>query len=373
MSKIPLFEASITNKEITYVVEAVECGWLDKANLYQDRFEDAFKLHVGRQHAIAVPCCTHAIHLALLSLGIGPGDEVIVPDCTWIGSASPVVQIGATPVFADIDCVHWCLNPDTIAKAISAKTRAIIVVDLYGTMPDYKAIKSLAKQHNLFVIEDAAEAIGSTYFKETAGAFGDISVFSFHGTKILTTGEGGMLVTDDENIYDRARMLSDHGRWPGQRRTQNEYVAYKYKMTSMQAAMGLAQLERLQELVTVKKRIFSWYRDRLSGQSNVSLNQVPANTTSSYWMPTVVWDRALKRKPEEITDFLARRNVESRPFFKPLSQQPAFTENPATFLCTDNPCALDISGRAINLPSPLSMSETQASRVCEVLLQSLRS
>ena len=371
MSKIPLFEASITDKEISYVAEAAECGWLEKANLYQSRFEDAFKLHVGRRHAIAVPCCTHAIHLALLSLGIGPGDEVIVPDCTWIGSTSPVVQIGAIPVFADIDPGHWCLNPDSIERAISAKTKAVIVVDLYGTMPNYKAIISLAKKHNIFVIEDAAESIGSTYFNKSAGAFGDISVFSFHGTKILTTGEGGMLVTDDENIYNRARMLSDHGRWPGERRTQNEYVAYKYKMTSMQAAMGLAQLERLQELVTLKKRIFSWYRDRLSDQSNMSLNQLPVNTTSSYWMPTVVWDRGLKRKPGEITEFLAHHSIETRPFFSPLSQQRAFTENPETFRSTDNPWALDISNRAINLPSPLSMSEAQASRVCEVLFQSL--
>ena len=372
MTKITLFGASITDKEVSYVAEAVEYGWLEKANTYQSKFEDAFKLHVGRHHAIAVPCCTHAIHLALLSLGIGPGDEVIVPDCTWIASASPVVQIGAIPVFADIDPGHWCLNSDNIKRAISTKTKAVIVVDLYGNMPDYKAIVSLAKEHNIFVIEDAAQSIGSTYFSKSAGGFGDISVFSFHGTKTLTTGEGGMLVTDDENIYKHARMLSDHGRWPGENRTQNEYVAYKYKMSSMQAAMGLAQLERLHELVSLKKRIFSWYQDRLSGQPNVSLNQLPTNTTSSYWMPTIVWDRGLKRKPKQINEFLARHSIESRPFFKPLSQQPAFTEHPATFRCTDNPCALDISDRAINLPSPLSMSEAQASRVCEVLFQSLR-
>src|SRR6266404_5702168 len=290
MERIPVSGPSITQKEIDYVTDAVTNAWYGNANVYHNRFEKAFAAYLGVRHAVALPSCTSAIHLSLLAMGIGPGDEVIVPDTTWIASAAPITYVGATPVFADIDRQTWCLSTDTLAAAITPRTKAVIVVDLYGNMPDLPALLDVTGHHGLCVIEDAAEAAGAEYAGRKAGSFGDTGVFSFHRSKTLTTGEGGMLVTDDEALHRRVLFLRDHGRRPGDKQFWNTEVAYKYKMSSMQAALGLAQLERIGELIERKREIFAWYRQELEGIEEITLNHELPEARNAYWMVTAVLD-----------------------------------------------------------------------------------
>src|SRR5215217_7014497 len=253
VERIPISGPSITQKEIDYVNDAVTNAWYGNANMYHERFEKAFADYLGVCFAVSLPSCTSAIHLSLLALGLGPEDEVVVPDATWIASAAPINYVGATPVFADIDSKTWCLSAESFEECITANTRAVIPVDLYGNMPNMNAIRDVAQRNEVAVIEDAAEAVGAEYKGKKAGSFGDTGVFSFHGSKTLTTGEGGMLVTDREDIYRRVLFLRDQGRRPGDKMFWNTEVAYKYKMSSMQAALGLAQLERIDELIQRKR------------------------------------------------------------------------------------------------------------------------
>ena len=263
MERIPVSGPWITQKEIDYVTDAAAHAWYSQANMYHERFEKAFAEYVGVRFATALPSCTSAIHLALLALGVGPGDEVVVPDVTWIASAAPITYVGATPVFADIEPDTWCLSADSFEACITPRTRAVIPVDLYGNMPDMDALGKVAARHGVAVVEDAAEAIGSEYRGRKAGSFGDAATFSFHGSKTLTTGEGGMLLANDEKIFRRASFLRDHGRAPGDKLFYNTEVAYKYKMSSMQAALGLAQLERIEELVPASGRYSAGTRKNL--------------------------------------------------------------------------------------------------------------
>src|SRR5690349_1497383 len=203
MTRIPIAGPSITQKEIDYVSEAVKSAWCDGANVLHERFERAFAAYWGRRHAVSLPSCTSALHLALLTLGIGEGDEVIVPDATWIASVAPVRYVGATPIFADIDAQTWCLSPEAFEAAITPRTKAAIVVDLYGSMPDWDHLKEIASRNGVALVEDAAEAVGSRWRDRVAGSFGEMSAFSFHGSKTLTTGEGGMLVLDDDRLLER--------------------------------------------------------------------------------------------------------------------------------------------------------------------------
>ena len=227
MEHIPVAGPWITKKEIEYVADATAHAWYENANIYHERFEKAFSHYIGTKYSIALPSCTSAIHLSLLSLGIGKGDEVIVPDLTWIATASPITYVGANPVFADCDEKTWCISPDAFQECITPRTMAIIPVDLYGNMPEMNAIRDIAHDHDIAIIEDAAEAIGSEYHGKRSGSFGDTGVFSFHGSKTMTTGEGGMLVTDRKDIYDRCLALRDHGRAPGEKMFWNEEVGYK--------------------------------------------------------------------------------------------------------------------------------------------------
>lgn len=368
MASIPVAGPWITQKEIDYVTDAVSNCWYGQANKYHDRFEKAFAEYIGVQHAIALPSCTSAIHLSLEALQVGPGDEVIVPDVTWIASAAPINYVGAQPVFADIDRQTWCLSPESFAERITSRTKAVIVVDLYGNMPRMAEIRSVARQHNIAVIEDAAEAFGSEYGGHKAGRFGDTGVFSFHGSKTMTTGEGGMFVTDRQDLYERVLFLRDHGRVPGDVSFFNCEVAFKYKMSSMQAALGLAQVERAEELVGRKREIFSWYAESLDGVSGVTLNPEPAGTRNSYWMVTAVLDSALRLSKEALSRQLALRGVATRPFFYPLSSLPAFAECFAvTNAQNHNPVAYEISPFGINLPCALSLTREQVAFVCAEL------
>jgi perosamine synthetase len=347
-------------------------AWYGNANMYHTRFENAFAAYVGRKYAMALPSATSAIHLSLLALGVGPGDEVIIPDSTWIASAAPITYVGATPVFVDVDEDTWCIRPDTFEAAITDRTKAVILVDLYGSMPAMDKLLAIASARGVSVIEDAAEAVGSEYCGRLAGGFGDTSVFSFHGSKTLTTGEGGMLVTDRRDLYDRAQFLRDHGRVPGDVQFFNTEVAYKYKMSSMQAALGLAQLERIDELVKKKRDIFAMYRDAFAEVPGITLNAEPAGTSNSYWMITAVWDRTFKKSKNDIVLAMRDGGVDVRPFFHPLSSLPAYSEVPGVEIATQrNVVSYDIGSRAVNLPSGFNMSEREVERVCTALRRAL--
>lgn len=366
MERIPVAGPSITQREIDYVTDAVTTCWYGEANKYHAKFEQAFAEYIGVQHAVSLPSCTSAIHLSLAALGVGPGDEVIVPDVTWIASAAPISYVGATAVFADIDERSWCLSPKSFEACITEKTKAVIVVDLYGSMPEMASICEIAARHGIAVIEDSAEAFGSQIGDRMAGSFGDTGVFSFHGSKTMTTGEGGMLVTDRDDIFERVCFLRDHGRVPGDVNFFNREVAFKYKMSSMQAALGLAQVERAEELVGRKREIFSWYEEALASIPGVSLNATLPGTKNSYWMSTIVLDPSLGLDKFEFGKELADRGVDTRPFFHPLSSIPAFEKNAeAEKARTRNVASYRVSPCGVNLPCGLSLTREQSDFVCE--------
>jgi perosamine synthetase len=373
MERIPVAGPWITQKEIDYVTDAVANAWYGNANIFHERFEGAFADYLGVRYAIALPSCTSAIHLSLLAMNVGPGDEVVVPDITWIASSAPITYVGATPVFADVDERTWCLNAESLEACITARTKAVIAVDLYGNMPDMDAILEGAGRHGLPVIEDAAEAVGSEYRGRKAGSFGATSVFSFHGSKTLTTGEGGMLVTDDEELYRRALFLRDHGRKPGDKMFYNHEVAQKYKMSSMQAALGLAQLERIEELLDHKRRIFDWYEQELKGLEGVRLNYEAPGTKNVYWMVTVIVDERYGLNKERMMALMSEREIDCRPFFHPLSSIPAYAgTRQAAEARERNHTSYRISPNGINLPSGLNMTQERVRRVCEALKDILK-
>lgn len=372
MERIPIAGPSITQTEVDYATDAATHGWYTQAGEYPKRFEEAFAKYLGVKHAVSLPSCTSGLHLALAALKIGPGDEVIVPDLTWIASAAPIQYVGATPVFADVDPDTWCLSVDSVRACLTDRTRAILSVDLYGGLPDYPALRALADEHGLMLIEDAAEAIGSELNDRKAGTWGDLAAFSFHGSKTLTTGEGGMLVTDDDELHARVMHLRDHGREPGDVNFQNTEVAFKYKMPPVAAAIGLAQVERVEELVTRKREIFSWYLEGLSGVKGVTLNQEPRGIRNSYWMVTALLDPELDWPKEKLMAALRDAGIDSRPMFHPLSSLPAYAGTAAAEVAAKrNSTSYQISPWGINLPSALCLNRKQVNRVIEVLRQLL--
>jgi perosamine synthetase len=361
VDKIPITKPSITELEIGYVHDAIQNGWGSKCYDYIYRFEKQFAEFQQVQYAVATSSCTGAIHLALMALGIKAGDEVLIPDITWIASVEPVLYIGAKPVFVDVLSDTWCIDPEKAEKAINSKTKAIIVVHLYGNIVPMEAIMSLAKKYNLLVLEDAAEGLGSEFFGKKAGSIGDVGVFSFHGTKTISTGEGGMIVTDREDIFQRVRILNDHGRNPKVGKTfwMDEY-GYKYKMSNLQAAMGCAQIERAEELINRKREIFNWYKD-LMGDIPCNMNPELPGTKNSYWMPTVIFDHSISFDREKLFTFMKQQNIDSRPFFYPLSSLPMFEDKPGNIV------SYDIYARGINLPSYHDLKKSDAEYVVNCL------
>lgn len=364
---IPVAGPSITQKEIDYVTDAVTNAWYEKAGVYNEKFEKSFAEYLGRRYAISLPSCTSGLHLALLSLGIGPGDEVIVPEITWIATAAPIDYVGATPVFADVDPDSWCLSPQSLDACISPRTKAVILVDLYGNMPDMNPLLQIARANNLAVIEDAAEAIGSEYHGRKAGAFGDVSTFSFHGSKTLTTGEGGMLVTDRDDIYERCLFLRDHGRSTDGKMFWNLEVAYKYKMSSLQAALGLAQLERIEDLISFKRQLFAWYQELLADIPYIRLNSQADGVKNTYWMVTLLWDQHYRLDKYQLIQKLRDKGVDSRPFFNPLSSLPAYQQRVKPDISVRNPNAYTIAPYGINLPSSFRTTKNDVVYIRDVL------
>ncbi len=361
MEKIPITRPSITDLEIGYVQDAIQNGWGSKCYDYIYRFEKQFAEYLGTTYSLATSSCTGAIHLALMALGVKAGDEVIIPDITWIASVEPILYIGAKPVFVDVLQDTWCIDPEKAEKAINSKTKAIVVVHLYGNVVEMASILNLAKKYNLVVLEDAAEGLGSEFKGRKAGSMGDAGVFSFHGTKTISTGEGGMIVTNREEIIKRAKVLNDHGRDPkiGKTFWMAEY-GYKYKMSNLQAAMGCAQIERADELIDRKREVFNWYKMMLEGVP-CKINPELPGTKNSYWMPTVIFDKSVSFEREELFQKMKEYNIDTRPFFYPLSTLPMFEPRP------DNEISYDMYKRGINLPSYHDISKTTVEYVVNCL------
>ncbi|MGH7874292.1 MAG: DegT/DnrJ/EryC1/StrS family aminotransferase [Candidatus Binatia bacterium] len=368
--RIPVAGPSITEREVELVADAARTAWYQNHYSYNARFESLLAGYVGVAHAVSVPHCTAALHLALAALGIGPGDEVIVPDVTWIASVAPIVYVGAEPVLVDILGDTWCIDPAAVEAAIGPRTKAVIGVDLYGSVCDWERLEQIAARHGLALIEDAAEALGSQFKGRKAGAFGTVSAFSFHGSKTVATGEGGMLATSDSHLFDRVLRLRDHGRKPGDRYFLNDEIAFKYRMSAVQAALGVAQMERIEELVARKRKIFGWYRVRLSGLNGITLNAEPPGTINSFWMVTAILDSAIGLGKFELVAELNKRNIDSRPFFSRLSSLPAFADRPKAkrFTMPDGKGA-HAAAYGVNLPSGYDMTEAKVDIVAGALAE----
>jgi perosamine synthetase len=360
--RIPYTKPSITDLEIRYATDAVTNGWGERCYEYIGRFEDAFRAHLGVKHAIATSSCTGALHMGLAALGIGPGDEVILADTNWIATAAPIVHLGATPVFVDILPDTWCIDPALAEAAITRRTKAIIAVHIYGNLCDMDRLLAIGERHGIPVVEDAAEAIGSVWHGRRAGSMGRFGAFSFHGTKTLTTGEGGMFVTNDDALYEHVLTLSNHGRARGQtKQFWADMVGFKYKMSNVQAAIGCAQLERVEELVARKREIMQAYRDAFAGIPAISMNPEPPGTVNGSWMPTVVFDASMGVTRERLLEAFRAENIDARVFFWPLSGLPVFGGRPT------NPLADDTARRAINLPSFHEMTGLLIGRICRAI------
>jgi perosamine synthetase len=360
-----IFQAGpwITEHEVRVVEDAMRNGWYENAYYYVETFQKEFAQYHGRKYAVMTPNCTTAIHLLLTALGIGDGDEVIVPECTWIATAAPITYLRATPVFCDIDAENWCLDPASVERSITPRTKAIIVVDLFGNMPRMDELIAIADRHGIPLVEDSAEALGSTYRGVRAGKFGVGSVFSFHRTKTLTTGEGGMLLLDDDALYEHCMIWRDHGRRPNGPMYYNYEVTYKYMPFNLQAALGYAQFQRLDELVGRKREIFHQYQERLAGLNDIQLNAEPPDVLNSVWCTGLVFGHSHQMTKQNAIDKLAELGVPSRPYFYPLSSLPAFPDCEATY-APRNPTAYDISARGINLPCAFNLTTEQIDTIC---------
>lgn len=361
-SLIPYSKPSITDLEIKYATDAAANGWGEYCYEYINRFEELFKKYLGVKYAIATSSCTGALHMGMAALGIGQADEVILADTNWIATASPIIYLGAKPVFVDILPDSWCIDPDKVEAAISPNTKAIIAVHLYGNLCVMNRLLAIGDKYGIPIIEDAAEAIGSNYYGKHAGSMGKFGAFSFHGTKTITTGEGGIFVTNDEQLFERVLTLSNHGRVRGQiKQFWPDMVGFKYKMSNIQAAIGCAQMERIDSLVFRKREIFHHYLHGLSGLTHITMNPEPEGIVIGAWMPTLVFSEESEITQKKIQDAFAKENVDARTFFSPLSTLSFFKSD------YPNVYSQSISERAVNLPSFHDISNEEMSIVLNIV------
>ena len=358
---IPVSQPKLSQLEIDYVTDALKSGWVSSLGAYIDTFEKKFAEYCGTQYAVSVSNGTVGLHLALKVLGIGSGDEVIVPDLTFVATANAVVTAGGTPVMVDVCRDTYCIDPAEIIKAITPQTRAIIPVHLYGHPANMPAIMEIAREHGLYVIEDAAEAHGASINGVRVGAFGNCGVFSFYGNKIITSGEGGMITTNDFNFYTKARLLRDHAMSKEIRYWHTE-VGYNYRITNLQAALGLAQLEQIDDFVKYRNDLLVQYKEKLepSGiECNPSVNANPVN-----WMVCAVDDKLDRTRRDRVIGYMREQGVDARPFFFPMSMMPMYSPR-------DNPVSYKLSECGFNLPTFVGMTEDQVSESCAAFLSAL--
>jgi perosamine synthetase len=352
---IPVNEPLLDGNELAYLTECIKTGWISSEGPAVVDFESRFSKTVGRQHGIAVANGSVALEAAVAALHIGAGDEVIMPTFTIISCAAAVVRAGAKPILVDCDPVTWNMDVSQVASKITPKTKAIMVVHTYGLPVDLDPLLALAKAHGLKIIEDAAEMHGQTYRGRPCGSFGDISIFSFYPNKHLTTGEGGMIVTDDADLAERCRSLRNLC-FQKERRFVHEELGWNFRMTNLQAAVGLAQLERLDEFVARKRKMGRLYTERLRDIPGIQLPLAKtAYAENIYWVFGVMLDSGLA---DDVTKRLAKRNVGTRPFFWCMHEQPVFKKR-GWYAGESYPVAEAMARRGFYLPSGLALSEEQ--------------
>lgn len=361
---IPISQPSITKKEIDYVNDAVTSTWISSLGKYIDRFEAEFADFCESRFAICVSNGTVAIQLALTAYNIGEGDEVIMPNLSFIATANATLHCGAKPVFADIDPDNLCIDPRAIEALITNRTKAIMPVHLYGHPAQMDAIIEIANRHGLWVIEDAAEAHGATVNGKRVGSWGNCATFSFYGNKNITTGEGGMITTDDEDFYNRCRYLRDHA-MSKEKRYWHTAPGFNFRMTNIQAAIGCAQLERVNDFMTKRELIFNWYKTHLGDIKGVNLNRTAKWATNAYWLICLENKNWTQESRDQFMIELKKRGVDSRPFFYPMSQMPYINEE------VNTPVSDRVFKQGINLPTYFELEEKQVKFVCEVLKQLL--
>jgi perosamine synthetase len=340
--RIPIYQPDLSGNEKAYVNECLDTSWISSRGRFVKEFEDKFSEFVGTQHAASVCNGTVALHLALLALGIGPGDEVIVPTLTYIASVNAITYTGAKPVFADSVRSTWQVDPEDVRRNITPRTKAILPVHLYGQACDMDALMAIAAEHRLFVVEDCAEAIGTLYKGRHVGTFGDISAFSFFGNKTITTGEGGMVVSSDKTLIERARHMKGQG-LAAHREYWHDVVGYNYRMTNIEAAIGLAQLERVHQFIEAKRKLAAHYVSGLAGLP-LEIHGEAADSSHTYWMISILVERAELRDP--LRAHLAEAGIETRPLFYPVHTMPMYAHN-----YRKHRVAEDLAWRGINLPS----------------------
>ncbi len=361
---IPISKPSITQKEVEYVSDAVQSGWVSSLGKYINLFEREFAKYCGTKYAITTSSGTTALHLALLSLNIKPGDEVIIPDLTFVATANAVAYTGATVVTVDVDKSDYCISPKAIEAAISKKTKAIIPVHLYGHPSRMSAINNIAKKHNLLVIEDAAQGHGAEFNGKKAGGLGDCAIFSFYGNKVMTSGEGGMITTDDIGLYERMKHLRDHA-MSNKKRYWHDEIGFNYRMTNLQAALGVAQLERIGELIQQKIDIFNWYQDELKDISCLKMHGQAEWAKSVHWAICVEVDGYSEIQRNQLMTSLRDKCIDSRPYFYPVSDMPMYSTS-------HTPVAHHVSKQGICLPSYSGLSIQDIKRICNELIGLIR-
>ena len=356
---IPISRPSITQKEIDYVTDAVTSGWVSSLGTYVDKFEKMFSEYCETKYALTTANGTVALHLVLAALGINQEDEVIVPNFTFVATANAVKYLGAKVITVDIDEETYCISPKAIAEAITPKTKAIVPVHLYGHPANMDEINTIAKDNDVFVIEDAAEAHGAEINGKKVGGLGEAGIFSFYGNKIITCGEGGMITTNNHILYEKMKYLRDHA-MSSKKRYWHTEIGFNYRMTNLQAALGLAQLERIENILEKKIEIFSWYRNNLNNIKGIKLNSKLANYKNVYWVICIELLDFSETQRDILMAKLKEYNIDSRPYFYPISEMPMYSS-------VETPVAKLISQRGINLPSYYDITQDEVLYICDVL------
>lgn len=362
---IPVAAPHLDEQDVAAVTAAVRSGWVSSIGPAIPEFEKKFAVYSGAKYAVATSNGTTALHLALAALGIGPGDEVIVPDLTFVSTANAVVYTGAVPVMVDVDPATWCVDPAAVSAAITKRTKAIIPVHLYGYPADMKAILKIAAKHKLLVLEDAAEAHGATIGKKKVGGFGSAAIFSFYGNKTITTGEGGMITTNDRRLYDRLRALRNQGAHPTRRYWYTD-IGFNYRLTNLQAALGVSQLRKIEKFIARKRSIAAYYSKALRGIPGIQLNPTTPGIRNVFWMSCLVLDTPARRVG--LMRAFESAGIESRPFFAPVSALPMYKRKARHA----TPVAHSLSARGINLPSGVDISESELKRVVRTIRSYLK-
>ena len=365
--RFPIMEPYLGGNELAYVTECVETNWISSQGKFVDQFENAISTYVGAPYAVAVSNGTVALHLALEAFEIGQGDEVIVPDLTFAASVNSILHAGATPVLVDICEDTWSIDPTAIEDAITEDTKAIMPVHLYGQPCDMDRISAIAKKYDLRVIEDAAEAIGSTHRGEPVGAIGDAGCFSFFGNKTVTTGEGGIVLFKDEQVYQRAVQLRDHGMSPS-KRYWHEYVGYNYRMTNLQAAVGVAQMERIDEIIERKIEIGELYKKNLNTVDGITLPVEIDDRTNTHWLFTALIDKEFGINRHELIGKMKQNGIDLRPVFYPLHEMPVYKE----YGRGSYDQATKIAYHGISFPSSLTLSDKDIEEISNVFKSVVR-